>query len=137
MELNRDQIIKALEYCTNYAPLRCDECPMEAPPMTFKGSLSCSDKLMEIALALITSQEQKIKELTEDNEDLNKTISNLLETIKDIKTDTARKMQEIIATKCAVHKMYYVPNKEPTIIYELTNWELDQIVKEMLEIKCE
>ena len=64
--LNAEQVKKALMYCTEYAPLRCDECPMEAPNMTFKGSLSCSDELMRKALTLITSQEQRIKELAED-----------------------------------------------------------------------
>ena len=64
MELKkREEIIKALGLCCEYAPLRCDECPMEAPPKTFKGSLSCSDELMSNALSLI-------KELTEEIKDL-------------------------------------------------------------------
>lgn len=56
MELNAEQIKKALEYCNNND--FCDECPI--------GVSKCH--ILEDALALITSQEQRIKELTEDLE---------------------------------------------------------------------
>ena len=79
MELNRDQIIKALEYCVSAG--HCRDCPLFE-----KRSAVCVDSLLRNAFALI-------KELTEDNEDLNKTVSSLLETIKDIKADTVRKMK--------------------------------------------
>ena len=69
MELKkREDIIKALGLCCECAPLRCDECPMEAPPKTFKGSLSCSDELMRNALTLIKELTEEIKDLEADYE---------------------------------------------------------------------
>ena len=47
--------------------------------------------------------------------------------------DNVQKMQDIIATKYAVSKVHYVKDEAPTITYQLTNWQLDQIAKEMLE----
>ena len=57
----------------------------------------------------------------------------LRKSIYKAKADTVRKMKEIITKKCAVSNVHYVYNAEPTITYELTNWELDRIEKEMLE----
>lgn len=62
-KLNAEQIKQALMYCTEFAPLRCDECPMEAPNDTYKGSLSCSDNLMKNALALLCEYEERIEDL--------------------------------------------------------------------------
>lgn len=64
-ELNRENIIKALEYCgTSYS---CNEkCPFV--PNTHKGSLGCSEELMLTALALI-------KELIEENDRLKLSLS--------------------------------------------------------------
>lgn len=81
MELNREQIIKALECCPNCNCIIC--------PYSHAANFDCRDEMMKHALTLI-------KELTEENEDLNKTISNLLNTIKDIKADGAREIFEEI-----------------------------------------
>ena len=82
MELNREQIIKALELCAfGQTKTKCFKCPY------------CRDKYFCDREQFKKDAFSLIKELTEDNEDLNKTISSLLETIKDIKADTARKMQ--------------------------------------------
>ena len=66
MELNREQIIKALECCENEFCDACDNCP--SPPNT---SGNCVVFVMRDALALI-------KELTEENE-MRSTIIQLLE----------------------------------------------------------
>ena len=64
MELNREQIIKALECCGTgcFDIATCDRCPFE-PKEEGKGSLGCNDELIRNALLLI-------KELTEKNERL-------------------------------------------------------------------
>lgn len=89
MELNRDQIIKALECCASSTSSEaCDGCPFNEMELCDRES----NAIEKHALALI-------KELTEDNENLNKTISNLLETIKDIKSDTLRSMRTQVNNK--------------------------------------
>jgi hypothetical protein len=56
--MDREQIIKALERCTSGEG--CRDCPRE---LSFGG---CFRQVMINALSLIKSQEQRIKELTED-----------------------------------------------------------------------
>ena len=107
--VNAEQIKKALMYCTEFAPLRCDECPMEAPNTTSKGSLSCSDNLMKNALSLITSQEQRVKELTEKNERL--------------RADTVRKMQSEIKERCIKGGIF------PVLVERI----IDQVANEIIE----
>lgn len=55
MELNREQIIKALECCTGEGG-KCENCPR-------LGFLPCTKPLMKDALALINSQEQDKEKL--------------------------------------------------------------------------
>lgn len=59
MELNREQIIKALECCTLEGCHNCRECPQGNVLLSL-----CKKNAMADALALIISQEQRIKELT-------------------------------------------------------------------------
>lgn len=61
--LNAEQIKKALECCISGDD--CTICPL-------RDEQSCPCVLNENALALIKSQEQRIKELTEENERLQK-----------------------------------------------------------------
>lgn len=64
MELNREQIIKALQCCrhSDSDEKYCADCPYYAVKY-------CAAKISEDALALINSQEQRIKELTEERKD--------------------------------------------------------------------
>lgn len=91
--------------------------------------LSCHHEVAQNALALITSQEQRIKELTEENERLreqNERYAELEEGCyvtgyKNIKADTVREM-------CQQIKEYF-PYDADSGLYVV----LDQIEKEMLE----
>lgn len=66
--LNAEQIKKALEWCSE---LRlCVDCPMRAEGYFSHSGNACRQALMKNALALIKSQEQRIKELTDENESL-------------------------------------------------------------------
>lgn len=58
--LNAEQIIKALECCTVGIGTECEKCP-------YMRTAYCNDVLKKEVLALITSQEQRIKELGEEN----------------------------------------------------------------------
>ena len=62
--LNAEKIKKALEFCKSPKLTKCDGCPRE------QEDGHCMYRLNEDALSLINSQEQRIKELTEENERL-------------------------------------------------------------------
>ena len=63
-------------------------------------------------------------ELIEDSREKDKTISNLIETIKSIQADTVRKMQERLNAQKFTHKNF------GELVYVE---DIDQIAKEMLE----
>ena len=80
------------------------------------------------ALALINSQEQSIKELTEENEEKDETIAGLIGTIKDaygfaVREMKARLDKNLIAIKDHTGKIGLV----------VLDSDIDQIAKEMLE----
>ena len=131
MELNREQIIKALECCL--VESNCTGCPLHHQYET-----DCLKYAGEKALSLI-------KELTEDNEAQAETITNLIDTIKnvsgvkeeyeafigglkpkidEIRADTVRKMQERLNAQKFTHKNF------GELVYVD---DIDKIAKEMLE----
>lgn len=126
--LNAEQVKKALECCGGERKL-CRDCPYAC------GSRYCVVVLREDALALITSQEQKIKELTEENERLraeNEIKSQKRANIFEIsnafergRTDGVRKMQERL-------KAQRFSDASPHD-YDLLHCVIDGIAKKMLE----
>ena len=62
MELNAETVKKALELClaNDIADSSCEKCAYQ------DNKKNCMDCMLHDVLALITSQEQKIKELTEE-----------------------------------------------------------------------
>lgn len=127
MKLNREEIIKALEYCTGIKQIdACANCPAHL------GCNDCVDFLREESLALI-------KELTDENEKLRDTIDEVADInsvwvndcirmskqIKTIKADTVKQMQERLLYEwdwCA-----YDADEAPDVI--------SQVAKELLEEK--
>ena len=75
MELKRDEIIKALEYCINRKD--CSDCMIKSKELR-SGCIGRPRAFFKNALALINSQEQRIKELTEKDEKLTKVITDLM-----------------------------------------------------------
>lgn len=119
MKFNKEQIINALECCTNDC---CRSCPIRQPDAT------CVGKLMKNALALInelTEENEKlqdfIKEVQEYNEAWVEDNGKLRKEMKALKTDTVQKMQDKIRAKSE----YGTINISP--------WQLEQIAKEVLE----
>ena len=51
------------------------------------------------------------------------------------KADAVKRIRHKIETNHRVSTIHYVGHAEPTITYEFTNWDLDQMVKEILEGK--
>lgn len=78
---------------------------------------------------------ERLAEEAEIKEDMRKAYGEYEETtgLKQIRADTVKKMQDIIAARFAVSKVHYMRDEGVTTTYELTNWQLDQIAKEILE----
>ena len=117
--MERDKIIKALEFCAEHE--YCVSCPCD-------NECIGMESLMLDALSLI-------KELTEENESLKKTIDRLGKNndeiarvyplaIKEAEANTVRKMQERLKAKA------YTNNYCQDVVL-LSN--IDQIAREMLE----
>ena len=121
MELNREQIIRALEDCINRP--KCIDCP---------NLTLCSGHGFEY---LLVQALELIKQLTEENERLQscvmseEQVKTIAETtiklgIDTIKADTVRKMQERLKARKFTHKNF------GELVYVE---DMDQIAKEMLE----
>jgi hypothetical protein len=124
MELNAEQVKKALECCHSHSYKNCPECPYNKDTKK-----ACFMLLMEHSLALITSQEQRIKELTEQayrlecDLQLNADEKAVAKAIEQTKKATVRKMQSEIKERCIKGGIY------PAFVART----IDQIAKEMLE----
>lgn len=120
MELNAEQIKKALENWVKY----------------YDGN-ALDLTILRNALALITSQERRIKELTEENERLNTAIPiwinqcvDLEERCMQLRADTVREMQERLTTE-----IERFAKRGGFLSKETIFWFIDQAAKEMLEDK--
>ena len=144
MELNREQIIKALECCASEEYI-CTQCPIDEK---IKDDCECGKVVARNVLSLV-------KELTEENERL-RAEANKLDALCDelgvdidvklkhiyeledklkaekadvmyfkdqIRADTVKKMQERLNKECLIDRGYEV----------LLEGTIDQIAKEMLE----
>lgn len=148
MELNREQIIKALECCTNIGKGDLVECVCEECPYCI-GKDDCRN-LDSYALALIkelTEENErwraeketleiynkyykyKNKELTAFNRRWAKECAELQDECEYIKADTVRKMQEKLKyTLCINNEENY-----EFFDYAYTLETIDQVAKEMLD----
>lgn len=126
--LNAEQIKNVLEHCANWtAETGCKGCPYED---------NCiNEDVIKAALALITSQEQRIKELTEENERLRAIPEQLHKEMSERMVEERK-----IERKLAVRKMSERLDKrfchDPAFLgveQRLIMDVIDQIAKEMLE----
>lgn len=109
--MNREQIIKALEWCSGLRP--CVDCPMRV------GS-GCRRLLMENAISLIREQEEENELLGAEKEHLElvvegklkrasaleKEVLKLTEENDRLRADTVRKMAEMIEDHCIKGGIY-------------------------------
>ena len=79
MELNAEQIKKALECCASEKYI-CTQCPIDEK---IKDDCECGNVVARNALALINSQEQRIKELTEEFEKERTWADSLIDNLRD------------------------------------------------------
>lgn len=126
MELNREQIIKALECCASSSLEDCDNCPIDKQK---KDNCECGRYLAIQALALIrelTEEKERLKlDVEECGAELSRYTENIVQMAKQDRADTVRKMQERL-------------NAERGYDYEwhYNSWwgeTIDQIAKELLE----
>ena len=137
MELNAEKIIKALEWCTSGG--NCMECAEDKNTPNV-SQMGCMAIQMRKALALITSQEQRIKELTTENERLKSVEFTcgfikphkvlecpIFDEVERAKADIVEKVKIFFAMRFGTYT-----DKDMTPITEVF-YMLDQIAKEMLE----
>lgn len=79
--MEKEQIIKALEYCTSGGA--CSECQYDENPLLSREG--CMARKMFNALSIIREQDKRIKE---------------------VKADTVRKMQEAVKKRCIKGGIY-------------------------------
>ena len=129
MELNAEQIKKALELCKTPSANDCEACEYDGKCLKNGEYIGCVNLLIADALSLI-------KELTEKNERLKCHVNRLKKydeerdialharLISETRADTVRKMQERLKEAFEHSGLYGVDAIERRI---------DQIAKEMLE----
>jgi hypothetical protein len=136
MELNREQIIKALECCTSGHCYIGEGCPLADMDDYDDDITKCTSELSEHALALIKElindkaelKHQIQEEIVEDDINLFDEYTRMLhEGIRKAKANTVQQIQ----LKMAMHYGTYT-DKDMTPITEVFSL-LDQIAKEMLE----
>lgn len=151
--LNAEQVKKALECCLSTSASDCIAC-------TYRGKkdglfITCTNRLMADALALINSQEQRIKELGEENERLSKEVADLKDELKCEKETNAHlssqymsenhlrhQVEEMLANGMSVVKADTVRKMQERVLQlfpcdkkftTISRFTIDQIAKEMLE----
>jgi hypothetical protein len=121
MELNREQIMKGLECCSDDNSCYNAGCPYKSDSLN-----ACTSKLSRNALALIN-------ELTEENERLVKALDTMSadhnRAISLTETYTVRKMQERL--EAVAYQSNDWSHGEHPMVVELD--DIDQIAKDMLE----
>ena len=133
--LNAETVKKALECClaNDICDSKCGECQYKST------GADCMDCMLRDALALINSQEQRIKELTEENErlkldvevcgaELSRYTENIVQMAKQDRADTVRKMQERLKAETITIQDH--TGKLGLVVLVGT---IDQIAKEMEE----
>ena len=124
--LNAEQIKKALECCHSCNEADGKNCGYRQKAEGVEDLyISCTNVLIADALALIISQGQRIKELTEENERVKLEYAGFeagaKHAVSFVKADTVRKMQERLIAEF---------RKDGRMNYYL-RMTLDQIAKEM------
>ena len=156
--LNEEQIKKALECCHTPLASDCNDCGYRGQSVENGEYIGCSNRLMADALALITSQEQRIKELTEELENERSWADSMIDNLRDDISELAKENERLRAENqsyaeleqgCYVTgykkmKADTVRNMQERLIAEFRKdgrmnyylrMTLDQIAKEMLEDK--
>ena len=124
--MEQNDIIKALECCQTQYDRNCYECPYERHKTRSISVITCESILRKDLLSLINSYEQKIKELTEENERLmaqkyylhSDGRIEMIPTVESVRADTVRQMQERI-------KALFAEEDE-------VQGEIDKIAKELI-----
>ena len=92
MELNREQIVKALECCGRIGehPHNCGGCPLREA-LDYKKRVYCRAFLAQYAISLIRGLTEENARLISDGFE---TVDYAIDKIRKAKADTVRKMQE-------------------------------------------
>ena len=86
--LNAEQVKKGLECLNNKIDRDCNTCPIFWKVRKSTVTQNCRHIILDATLALINSQEQRIKELTEENEGLYQTLDDKIQEVKRLRAET-------------------------------------------------
>lgn len=108
--MEKEQIVKALEYCTSGGA--CYECQYDDNPLLSREG--CMARKMFNALSLILEQDKRIEELEAENEKLKNPRYmvhsdgriEMIPSVECVRNDTVRKMQEAIKERCIKGGIY-------------------------------
>lgn len=142
MELNANEIKKALECCGSNNP-----CGEECFGHDIKGLSECTKILAQNALALITSQEQRIGELTERNERLfdecgkqgilwKRNFESIYQSAKEtVIADTVKKTISAIKTRGTKNTYSCMISGKNHETFTIRGSDLEEIEKELLGVE--
>ena len=131
VEINREQIIKALEIHTGILDMPCEECPYNCDA----HDEICLDFLTKDALALINSQEQRIGELAEEVEDLKVTLlarTMALTTLKAVKKELTEENERL--TRLANLRQRDLDNAND-LLFKAED-EIERLMREKTALEC-
>ena len=117
MNMNREQIVTALECCASNSLADCDRCPVDEQK---KDNCECGRYLAIQALALVRAQR-------EENERLHASCTELTQSCTELETAKAETVREM--RRRLKEKLFSVP----TVYNAHFSKMVDQIAKEMLE----
>lgn len=125
MELNREQIIQALEFCSN---CECNnektqaECPLINMPF-------CKNYLRKQSLALIKELTEKTEEYCRECAELRVVLYEITDEVNQIKADVVRKTQKLFEERLDISVCGYSTEEVVSDVLET----LDRVVTEVLE----
>ena len=119
--MNKDDIKKALECCSNSRVSSCNNCPYNN-----KGEFSCSDgEMYKDALNLITEQEQEIEKLKAENVRLTTKLGQVLLSI-----DTVKEMNAMCNIAAQVKQAKIDVLNELKKKKSIAIWDINELLKE-------
>lgn len=119
-----NEIIRALECCSNRTDRYCPNCPYYNVP--YKDNMTCSEVLMSDALDLITRQQAEIEGLHKKVDELSEVLSDSIRIrYKEAKSEAIKEFAERLKRESLIDRVYNI----------LQEGEIDKLVKEMTEVE--
>ena len=129
--MEREQIIKALEFCAEHE--YCVSCPCDNECIGMESLMLDALSLIKELNEEIEGLEASIKILVANNATLETELAETYDLLEDAKADTVRKMLKMVKRRASTIGNSYANGETVIIQYFISPQALDQIAKEMLE----